>query len=376
MFQRILVPLDGSTRAEQALPLAAKVARASGGSVVLLRVIGPDPIAYNRYMSGVSIGGLYGSAIEVRAALDQHAIERAREEVKRYLEATAASRELQGITVETKVLFGPVPLTILSAAPSLHADLLVLCSRGYTGFKRWTCGSVAQHITREAPVPVLILHEDGGMPTRLSQEGFPARILVALDGSSMAEEALVPAAYLSAALSAPARGKLHLVQVLRLPIRFEYGQTDALARARQQGTAEASAYLRNVGQRLLHGDLAHLDLRVSSSVAVHMDVAEALMSLAEHGEAKREAERFDGSDIIALATHGRSGLQRWARGSVTERLLEATKLPLMIVHPASMRGGISRGTEATHEGPGKITAAQVDETEGTATQVPSRAGLF
>lgn len=60
MFQRILVPLDGSTRAERALLVAAKVAQASGGSVVLLRVIAPVSMAYNRYMSGVSIGGFMG----------------------------------------------------------------------------------------------------------------------------------------------------------------------------------------------------------------------------------------------------------------------------------------------------------------------------
>ena len=73
MFQRILVPLDGSTRAERALPVAAKIARASGGSVVLLRVIAPVPIASNRYMSGISIGGLYGPAIEVPPAVNQEA---------------------------------------------------------------------------------------------------------------------------------------------------------------------------------------------------------------------------------------------------------------------------------------------------------------
>ena len=149
MFQRILVPLDGLTRAERALSMVAKVARASGGSVVLLRVIAPVPIVYNRYMSGVSIGGLYGPAIEVPAAMDQDAIDGAREEVKRYLEATAASRELQGITVETTVLFGAVASNILSAAQSLHADLIVLCSHGYSGVTRRIMGSVAEKLSEK-----------------------------------------------------------------------------------------------------------------------------------------------------------------------------------------------------------------------------------
>jgi nucleotide-binding universal stress UspA family protein len=328
-------------------------------------------------MRGVSIGGLYGPAIEGLAAVDQDAIDGAREEVKRYLEVAATSSELQGITVETTVLFGAVVPNILSAAQSLHADLIVLCSRGYTGFKRWLSGSVAQQVARQTPVPVLVLYADGAKPTDLPRgKGGPVRVLVPLDGSSLAEEALVPAAYLSTALSAPAQGKLHLVQVLRLPTDFEYGQMDSVARARQQGRAEASAYLRNVEQRLRHGALTQLKLRVSSSVAVHMDVAEALISRAELGEERRDAERFDGCDVIALATHGRSGLERWVRGSVTERLLGAMKRPLLIVRPAPIRDDVSRETDATHERPGQITSAQVRETEETSAQAPSRVGLF
>jgi nucleotide-binding universal stress UspA family protein len=376
MFEGILVPLDGSTQAERALPMAAKVARASGGSVMLLRVIAPVPIPYNRYMSGVSIGGLYGPALEVPAEMDQDAIDGAREKVKRYLEATAASSELKGITVETTVIFGAVAASILAAAQWLHADLIVLCSRGYTGFKRWASGSVAQQVAREAPVPVLILHEERGMPASLYQKGSPARLLVALDGSPLAEEALVPAAYLSAALSAPLQGALHLTQVIRLPIDYEYGQMDSVAKARQQGTAEASAYLRNVEQRLRHGDLAHLNLRVSSSVAVSMDVARALISIAEHGKERKGAERFGGADIIALATHGRSGIERLLRGSVTERILGATKLPLLIVRPASVREDLSRKTAAPLEKPGQTTGARLGETEETAIQAPSWVGLL
>lgn len=173
MFQRILVPLDGLTRAERALPMEAKVARASGDSVVLLRIIAPVPIAYNRYMRSLSIGGLYGPAIEMPPAVDQGHLDRLRDEVKRYVEVTATSSELQGITVETKVLFGVVASNILSATQSLHADLIVQCSRGYTGFKHWAAGSVAQQVARETPVPVLVPHEDGSMPTTLYWEGIP-----------------------------------------------------------------------------------------------------------------------------------------------------------------------------------------------------------
>ena len=146
MFQRILVPLDGSTRAERALPVAAKIARASGGSVVLLRVIAPVPIAYNRYMSGISIGGLYGPAIEVPPAVDQEAKDGARDEAKRYLEVTAASRELQGITVETTVLFGAVASNIpstISGRSSLTTSQKMPTLSSFSSSRSWTfCSTV------------------------------------------------------------------------------------------------------------------------------------------------------------------------------------------------------------------------------------------
>jgi nucleotide-binding universal stress UspA family protein len=164
--------------------------------------------------------------------------------------------------------------------------------------------------------------------------------------------------------------------VLRLPTRFEYGQMDAVARAKQQGTAEANAYLRNMEQCLLHSDLAQLDLRVSSSVAVNMDVAEALISMAEHGEENSAAERFDGADILVLATNGRSGIERLLKGSVTERILGATTLPLLIVRAAPERDDLSDEAEATYEGPGITTGAQTGETGGTAAEVPTWVGLF
>ena len=202
------------------------------------------------------------------------------------------------------------------------------------------------------------------------------RVLVPLDGSSLAEEALVPAVHLSTALSAPLQGALHLTQVIRLPAEYEYSQMDSVARARRKALSEAHVYLRMVKQRLRSGDLAHLNPQISSSVAVNKDVAQLLMCRAEHEESLEDVDGVKKCDVIALTTHGRCGLERWVRGSVTERLLGTTKLPLLIVRPASMRDDASLETEATHEKPGKTTGARVGETEGTAVQVPSWVGLF
>jgi nucleotide-binding universal stress UspA family protein len=78
---------------------------------------------------------------------------------------------------------------------------------------------------------------------------------------------------------------------------------------------------------------ADLNLAVTWSVAVDADVAAALIRVAEQGRADAGTCMVGGCDLLAMATHGRSGLPRWMIGSITERILGATKLPLLIVHP-------------------------------------------
>jgi len=82
--------------------------------------------------------------------------------------------------------------------------------------------------------------------------------------------------------------------------------------------------------------VADLKLPITWSVAVDTDVASALIRVAENGEDAEGAGVFGGCDLIAMATHGYGGIQRWAMGSITERVLSATKLPLLIVRPPDM----------------------------------------
>jgi nucleotide-binding universal stress UspA family protein len=95
----------------------------------------------------------------------------------------------------------------------------------------------------------------------------------------------------------------------------------------------ARLYLSGVEHRLQEGELAQLYLAVSSSAISGNDVAAILIRVAERGECIGNLEGFRGCDVIALATHGRSGPVRWVMGSVTERVLGTTTLPLLIVRP-------------------------------------------
>jgi nucleotide-binding universal stress UspA family protein len=82
--------------------------------------------------------------------------------------------------------------------------------------------------------------------------------------------------------------------------------------------------------------VAQLKLPITWSVVVDTDVAKALSRVAENGGDAEETGGFGGYDVIAMATHARSGLQRWALGSITEQVLHDTQLPLFIVHPVEM----------------------------------------
>ncbi len=322
MFHRILVPLDGSPRAERALPVAARLARFFEGTVVLLRVVSP-PTEFVSYPV-------------VDAEMIQRLIDTDLEEARSYLESIINVSSLVDVHTETNVIVGQAAATILSLVDTHHIDLIVLCSHGYTGMKRWVLGSVAEKVAHHAPVPVLLLREGGpalvGTPPHA--EG-PLRALVPLDGSAPAKAAIVPAAQLIAALSAPGPGALHFTRVVVLPGAEQIRQSEREAlihKAKQY----LSTTVEHIHEGLVASPVADLKLAITWSVTIDDDIASGIIRVAESGEDAEWAGVFGGSDMIAMATHGYSGLQRWAMGSVTERVLHATRLPLLIVRPPDM----------------------------------------
>jgi nucleotide-binding universal stress UspA family protein len=324
MFQRMLLPLDGSKRAERAIPIAARIARASGGSLILLRAVGTQ-IEFGTYMTEPSVLIQEALELDLTRAID-------------YLARIKTSHELEGIETTVEVRSGGAAQTILDVAQMQHVDLIVMCSHGDTGFKRWALGSVAQQVTRHSPLPVLVLREGGPVPTgSFPDPTHPLRAvmgLVALDGSVGAEAALEPAAKLVAALAAPARGILRLTRFVNLPaIERERGShvgIDPLMK--EEMLCAAKTYLSDVADRLRSGPLAELKLTIVCSVATGKDAASALLSVAETGKDAEGAVMLGSCDLMAMATHGRGGLQRLALGSVTERVLGATKRPEVVVH--------------------------------------------
>lgn len=319
MFQHILVPIDGSPRAETALPVAARLARTTGGTVILVRVVST---ALEYWPVGSTMVSMAQTVVEADLA-----------EAERYLSELSVSPLLKDVQVKTVVLSGTAAPTILSVARSYHADLIVLCSHGYTGMKRWVMGSVAGKIVRHSTLPVFVLREDSPLPLHTHPDlTQPLRALVTLDGSAYAKAALYPAARLISVLAAPAQGTLHLLRVVKASHptetqRSEYAHT----------LHKAQTYLTSTVDHLREGltspDVAHLNLPITWSVAVDTDVAEAILKAAENGEGLEGSGAPGHSDVIVMATHGHSDVQHWAMGSITERVMNATRLPLLIVRP-------------------------------------------
>lgn len=321
MFQRILVPLDGTDLAEHAIHIAARIARATGGKLVFVRVVLP-PVEFGTFTASRAV------------VMRREAFERRLTQANGYLTRDLAlnyANDLAGVSTEVEVVSGAPAPTIFTEARLLHTDLIVMCSRGEGSLKRWIFGSVAHEAVRHSPVPVLILKERCGNALRWDG-AHPMRALVALDGSSLAEAALAPTAQLIAALAAPGQGALHLLRVALRPIMYGRFSSNTLIDhyVVEQEQQEAMAYLSDLADRLHRSSLADGNLAISWSVIAGSDVAEALNTLAAAPTHTLDVGQYD---LIAMATHGRHGPHRLVMGSVTEQVLNAAKLPLLIVRP-------------------------------------------
>src|SRR5262245_22984564 len=141
MFERILAPLDGSSEAAHAVPLVARLARLMGGSVILLQALDRGT-EVTRYAAG---------------SLGPCSVTSDTEGAQAYLDGVATIIADEGATVETEVRAGNIGETIVEVAREKNADSIILNSHGRTGILERLLGSVAEHVSRDAPIPVLLL---------------------------------------------------------------------------------------------------------------------------------------------------------------------------------------------------------------------------
>ena len=326
MFTRVLVPLDGSKRAEQVLPDAVRLARAGGGTMVLVRVIRP-PVEYEAMRPAPSVWlPAADNALRDAAAA--------------YLNELRAKEPLLGVATEAHVLVGPVAPMILRAADDERADIIVMSTQGRKGIARWLQGSVAGAVIRDAQVPVLVLREAATPLATGLDAGQPVSALVPLDGSPLAEAALEPAVQLAAAMSRAAGGSIHLLRVVEPPAERPASDSPAARqehadqrRAIRRELRDAREYLDTTaaGVRKLYAD-AH-GVSVTWSIARGHNVAEAILGTARSAGSTTRTDRPESVNLIAMGTHGRGGLKRWIMGSVAERVVREAAIPVLVVRP-------------------------------------------
>ena len=296
MQQMILVPLDGSAAAETVLPYVIPLVQAGLGTLTLVRVVP----TFNQFLG---IQGAAGMALDVEGyyAAEQTA-------AQEYLTAVQSRLQEQGLALHIALLEGdPAQAVLAYAAQSSQLALLALATHGRTGVGRWVFGSVAEAILHAAPAPLLLVRRPAPPPPTTARSIYRT-ILVALDGSSFAEEALDQAFALASVTGAA----LVLVgAVAPAPAGYHPDQQGM----EQTATEAMRTYLAHTATRL-----EALGLTVDAQV-VTGPPAEAILSTAEQVAA----------DLIVLATHGRSGWQQVRFGSVALKVVQGAHQPVWLV---------------------------------------------
>jgi nucleotide-binding universal stress UspA family protein len=139
----------------------------------------------------------------------------------------------------------------------------------------------------------------------------------------------VPAANLVTALSESEPGALYLVHVVVPKGEGKYGRAEQVEYAQETYLKETADRLRSMVPDLKHS--------ISTRVIPADDVAKALVTMAEHGKEGTNTSDTGAFGMIALVTHGRSGIKRWVMGSIAERVLLSTKLPFLLVRPQTKK---------------------------------------
>lgn len=303
MYTKVLVPLDGSTLAEQVLPYVRLLAGLLGAPVRLLRVI-------ERPLLEIS-PQLNPRQHQERSKASE------RRQAQEYLEALAGPMRQAGVGVTTAVRVGVPALEILNEAAKEPDTLVAMSTHGRSGIGRWLMGSVTDKVLRASANPVLVIRprESGVSPEAKLEE-----IIVPLDGSALAEQGLPHVIHLSKALElavtllrVAARPTLYSSHDMQMPL----GAYEQLCREAQE---EAMDYLRQVGQSLRQQGVAIVKERV-----VQGHPAATIVDFPAHTP----------NCLFAMTTHGRSGVGRWLLGSVTDRVVQHSGQPVLVIRVAA-----------------------------------------
>jgi nucleotide-binding universal stress UspA family protein len=305
MYRNLLIPLDGSTFGEHALPFACSIAQRHEAVMHLAHVhVLNDPI----YIEGMPV---------IDANLHSLAREHERVYLERLRDDLRSTRELW-ITCANLDSDGSIAGTLAHYAEASKIDLVVMTTHGRGGLARAWLGSVADALVRCSQAPILLLRPGEEAPD-LAQPPQLKRILIPLDGSELSEQIVEPALE----LGGPTQVEYTLLRVVE-PFIIAVGypppvQTSRLdVKLSQEQLAEGQAYVDRVADRLRAAGY-----RTQARALLAERVAAAILD-----EARRQ-----NADLIAMTTHGRSGLARVLLGSVADKVLRGGAVPMLLARP-------------------------------------------
>jgi nucleotide-binding universal stress UspA family protein len=287
MWKKILVPLDGSDLAELALPYAEELANAFKSEVILLHVSEPSESHY-RHMHELYV---------------KEVADRVKERFKK---------------VSPVVISGKAADEIISYAEKNDVGLLIITSHGHSGIMSWATGSIASKLLQAASVPVLLVR--AARPKRKRQRPVLLnRILLPLDGSEAGEAAVEYIGEMMSRMEAEVIlfGVISSGQHIR-----SVGGLDYISYPEEQMAIfqkEAEEYLNGVYRRLKRRKgTVKVTIKVGDKVG---DVGQEIIKFAEE----------KGINLIAISSHGHSGIEKWVFGSIANKVVQGSKAPVLLV---------------------------------------------
>ena len=339
MFNRILVPLDGSTLAERAIPHAEQFARIFGSSIVLLQVLDPtsyhenpnpvDPLSWqirkaeaDMYMNGI--------ASRLRENLRESAVDAKG--------AQSKSRDKKKVRVEYSIREGKAAENIVNFAHAEKIDLLVISTHGSGGLSRWNISSVTQKVINLIYLPVLIVRAYN-QPGMENAKIHYRRILLPIDSSRRAECALpagiaLAGGEMSMGLASEANNrsphhpapaalslqtKLILATVIKPP---ELLIPEPYPAKIEQLSEELKRVSHKAVSKYLNGMKAHMSVECETCVVENNSVSSAIQELANQQE---------DIDLVILCAHGHTGQSTWPYGSVARNYMEHGTKPVLVI---------------------------------------------
>jgi nucleotide-binding universal stress UspA family protein len=302
MYRVIMVPVDGSAFSREAVFQGLRLARKNDAQLRLVRVAS-DTGSATGWDTNIIENGVWPSQRDALIA-DLYRL-------------AAECRASSHVDVMVAVEEGPVADALRGHALRHNVDLIVMATHARRGLARVWLGSVADRLIRETGLPVLTVRPPS-LATELIDGACYRRIIVALDGSPLAERSLPPAI----ALAELEHAELTLLRIVPAEKNIPAGELHAtIGPARAQDVAEAERYLAEVRVRF-----ATRHVRMRSSVVVAEDVPRAIIGFAQAND----------GDLIAIATHGRGGIARAVLGSVADRVMSEGVLSVLVIHPADV----------------------------------------